>query len=73
MAKSIHQRVRAAIEKREREERQQQQREQDAKMRKAQRTDLARENRIEALISGRANPRTLEEMGIVMRAEGWEE
>jgi len=71
--KPLHLRVRAAMEKRDREEKRKSQRAEEAKQRKLFRAEMAREDRIEDLIAGKVSPRDLQEMGIVMRAEGWDE
>jgi hypothetical protein len=69
MAKSIHERVRASLAKAARDEQAKLDRAHDVLMSRLERQDIKREARIDALINGTAEPRNLEELMIVHRAE----
>lgn len=69
MAKSIQQRVRAALEKSERAAQGKVDRANDAHFRRLEKRDLAREKRIDQLLNGEIAPRTDEDFQILNREE----
>lgn len=67
---NIHQRVRAAIAKRETAAKRQADRAHDARFARLERAELKREQRIDDLISGKVEPRTSGELELLMLADG---